>query len=502
MGNKQPNNVLCCIINNYQQPIKEIDDNKDIDRKKLVVKTNPMPMFKCYSTIASEDIYNYYVFKSKIGEGYFSKVKLGYKISEGESSQYAIKIISKSKVDITLHKDFLNELSILKNLDHPYIIKLYEVYSDKYNYYLVMELLTGGDVFSRINSEKLLSEKFISQILYKLISAINYCHAIGICHRDIKPENILFVSKKSKDIKVIDFGLSKKFLDFNQNMNSFLGTPYFVAPEVIKENYNINCDMWSIGATAYMLFTGKPPFPEKSREVVLKQILENEPDYNDEIWKKWSPEAKDLIKLLLNKNPNHRLDPEEALKHDFFKKVNEETHQEENIDKDILKNITRYDVKSRFTKLILSIITKSLTHDELSNFTKTFNAIDINQEGLICIKELKIALSNAGLNLTDSDIDKLMEKVDSDGNGILTYSEFLAAALNKKKAFSDEKLRFIFCALDYDSSGFITANHLYTHFVRIGRKIIDFDEISNMIKEVSTEEKLSFESFKNILNTY
>ena len=210
--------------------------------------------------------------------------------------------------------------------------------------------------------------------------------------------------------------------------------------------------MWSIGATVFMLFTGKPPFPEKSREVVLKKILENEPEYDEEIWKKWSPEAKDFIKCLLNKNPNKRLDPEEALKHEFFKKINEKTHSSENIDKDVLKNLTKYDIKSNFSKLMLSFITRSLTNDELINYTKTFNAIDINKEGLISIKELKISLINAGLNLTDSDIDKLMNKI-------------------------------------------------YRNFVRIGRKIIDFEEVNNMLKEVSSEERLNFEAFKNILNT-
>jgi len=206
--------------------------------------------------------------KKIIGEGYFSKVRDAYRTHDGEgSTKFAIKTIKKSKVDLNLHIDFLNELQILGSLDHPNVIKLFEVYEDQNHYYLVMEYLSGGDIFQRFQREPLVNESFIAEVFYKVIMAINYCHSIGVCHRDIKPENILFVdNSKDSDVKIIDFGLSKKFnFEHDELMHSFLGTPYFVAPEVIRKEYDINCDMWSIGATAFMLFSGHPPFPEKKK---------------------------------------------------------------------------------------------------------------------------------------------------------------------------------------------------------------------------------------------
>jgi len=222
---------------------------------KTLIDTRKLSVFNTNSIISQEDIFKIYVIGEKIGAGNFSTVvKATTKI---DNKVYAVKIINKKKV-LNKKYEFVNEIRILQKLDHPNIIKLYEIYECHDKFYLVMEYLSGPNLSIKIEKDGNISEYFIASVLYKILSAINYCHSIGICHRDIKPENIMF---NDNEVKIIDFGLSKKFHSGVAKFKSFLGTPYYVAPEVIKQEYSFNCDMWSIGATAFKLITGQPPFP-------------------------------------------------------------------------------------------------------------------------------------------------------------------------------------------------------------------------------------------------
>jgi len=234
---------------------------------KTLIDTRKLSVFHTNSIISQEDIFKIYVFGEKIGAGSFSSVvKANTKIDD---KVYAVKIINKSKVS-NKKNEFLNEIRILQKLDHPNIIKLYEIYESQDKFYLVMEFLSGPNLSKRIEKEGNISEYFIASVLYKILSAINYCHSIGICHRDIKPENIMF---NDKEVKIIDFGLSKKFHSGVAKFKSFLGTPYYVAPEVIKQEYSFNCDVWSIGATAFKIITGQPPFPNFDKDILFHGVV-------------------------------------------------------------------------------------------------------------------------------------------------------------------------------------------------------------------------------------
>ena len=184
-----------------------INVSKEKKTTRSFIKADKLPILKTKLHLQLIDIKSVFVFKGTIGKGYFSTVKMASKISE-ENANYAIKIVKKEKVKKSKHADFMNELTILESLDHPNIIKTLEVYEDNTKFYLVMEYLSGEDIFQRILAEKILRESFIAEILYKLISAVNHCHSVGICHRDIKPANILCNIEKGI-VKLIDFGVSK-----------------------------------------------------------------------------------------------------------------------------------------------------------------------------------------------------------------------------------------------------------------------------------------------------
>jgi calcium-dependent protein kinase len=476
--------------------VSQIDNSK-----RVVIQINNMPLFKTVSNYTNEDIHKIYCLQSTIGHGYFSKVKIGYKRVEGEDSKYAIKIIAKSNVDKSRHDDFLNEVSILKKLDHPNVLKLYEIYQDYSNYYLVMEYLSGGDIFKKIQRMKSLQQNFIEKILYKVLCAINYCHSIGICHRDIKPENILFKDEsENAEIKLVDFGLSKKFnTQVNELMHSFLGTPYFIAPEVINMKYDFNCDMWSIGATAFMLFTGHPPFPEKKREEVLNKIKYSPVNYEKEIWSIYSPQALEFVQALLVKNPKKRLTPEKAINHKFFKNINKEINNNKNIDISILQNMLNFENQIKFKKLVLSLLIKTLPQDNLENLNKTFHAIDINHEGFISLEELATAFKRVGIDLSKEEVTKILNRIDEDKNGHLNYSEFIMASLNLKDLIDETKIKQLFNTFDIEGSGYIKTENVKLVLLRSGREIENLDEIVKMFQELANKDnQISMDDFVNL----
>lgn len=164
-----------------------------------------------------------------------------------------------------------NEIKILKQLDHPNIVKLYEVYSDSSNIYLITEYLEGGELFDLILKSKHFNENIAAKIMKQLLSAICYCHSKKIVHRDLKPENLLITKANSYEIKVIDFGLSRTF-EAHKNMYSRMGTPFYIAPEVLKKKYNEKCDMWACGVILYILLSGNPPFNGKNDQQIFENI--------------------------------------------------------------------------------------------------------------------------------------------------------------------------------------------------------------------------------------
>ena len=165
----------------------------------------------------------------------------------------------------------MEEVDLLKKVDHPNIVEYFETYDDKNYLYLVMELCTGGELFDThekcLKSGQSYSERQAAQIILNLLKALQHCHSLGITHRDIKPENIMF--GKDGEVRLVDFGLAKDSMD---RLHSHAGTPYFMAPEVLSKNYTHKCDIWSLACVLYMLMAGRLPYKGKSRTEVFDKI--------------------------------------------------------------------------------------------------------------------------------------------------------------------------------------------------------------------------------------
>jgi len=252
---------------------------------------------------------DFYVVGKEIGRGAFSTEKEGVNKSTGK--KVAIKSIKSRYIKNKLLK---KEIEIMKKVgNHPNILKLEEVFETKNHLFLVLELVTGGELFDQIVARGEYSEKDASNIVRQIISAVAHLHANGIAHRDLKPQNLLCAGADGDDIRMADFGLSKMF-DQGEYLVTCCGSPEYVAPEVLEcKPYDKACDLWSVGVITYVLLTGCFPFWDKNNAVLYEKIRRVE--YGWPSGSEISPEAKDLIRHLIEKNPEKRFTAEQALQH-------------------------------------------------------------------------------------------------------------------------------------------------------------------------------------------
>ena len=277
---------------------------------------------KFREAIGQKNIKNKYKISKKIiGEGAFCSVKYGTNILTNQN--VAIKIINKKNLDNNELESVMNELYIMKICKFPYIIKLYDIYETNNHIYIIMEQCKTGSITNYLKNNKYkLQENIIKEIIYKLLLVIEFIHSLGIIHRDIKLDNILFFDESKKNIRLIDFGLSK-ILGINEKSTDCCGTLAFAAPELLQEKpYSKSVDIWSLGIVIFFLLCGYLPFIAEHPEDVLNQIINSPTPFKENIWKNISVEAKDFVSGLLEKNPEKRFNIEQILEHSWIKGLN------------------------------------------------------------------------------------------------------------------------------------------------------------------------------------
>ncbi|CAK0899296.1 unnamed protein product [Prorocentrum cordatum] len=259
----------------------------------------------------------YHMEQQTLGQGTYGSVCKGrHKVTKAVR---AIKTIPKGKMRNI--ERFKREIAIMKMMDHPGIVKLYETFEDidQRNIYLAMELCEGGELFDKIIASGRFAEVEAAHVMQQVLRAIFYMHMNRICHRDLKPENFLLLTKDTEPIlnnvlKIIDFGLSHDFKP-GEFMSTRAGTPFYVAPEVLTSRYTERCDLWSAGVIMYVLLCGYPPFSGKSDGEVLSKVKQGCLHFSHRDWRNVSDDAKDLIRMLVKTSPQERLSAEQALQH-------------------------------------------------------------------------------------------------------------------------------------------------------------------------------------------
>ena len=434
-----------------------------------------------------------------LGTGTFGKVaEVRNKISK---QIFACKEIAiKRIVDINKLK---TEIAIMIKADHPNIIKLYEIYQDNSHIDLIMEECKGGELFERIirniEKHKNYSEKTAAKIFKQLISAIAYCHSQGICHRDLKPENILFLSEEEDSpIKVIDFGLSKIFGKYNNiinnEMTSFVGTAYYVSPEVLQGKYDEKCDIWSAGVILYIMLNGEPPFNGSNDTEIYRCISQMKFSFPESKWKNISEDAKDLIKKMICV-PERRFNAQQVLNHVWIKK--NAPHSKGNIINLNLKHLKKYIYTSKIQKAVLIFIASRLHENEVNHLKQTFEEIDLNKDGTLTFDELKTCLSKVIDD--DGSFETLFNAFDTDNNGKVAYTEFLAGLIEENIYMKQEKLLDAFKLFDFDNDGKISKNEVISVLKGLNINDNNLKESINLF-DINGDNELDYKEFVDMMN--
>jgi len=305
--------------------------------------------------IGSGRIDDAYEIGDEIGRGAFSVVKKGKNKKSGK--EVAIKFIEKKFVD---KQDLVllgREIDIMKQLDHPNVLKLFEVFETDEIIALIMELVNGGELFYKIVEKGNYSEKDAASIVTQMIRGVEYLHGRGIAHRDLKPENLLCSIDDNKDyqpfrVVIADFGLSKAFGEGGEALETSCGTPDYVAPEVITADgtYDNSVDMWSCGVITYVLLCGFSPFLSSNQTGLFEKIMKAEYDFPDPEWTHISEQAKDFIRKLLVKEPEKRFTAAQCNQHPWLNGQNGQANLAEG---KISNNMSQYNAARKATKKTL-----------------------------------------------------------------------------------------------------------------------------------------------------
>mmetsp|Transcript_133666 Transcript_133666/g.250068 ORF Transcript_133666/g.250068 Transcript_133666/m.250068 type:complete len:784 (-) Transcript_133666:72-2423(-) len=435
-----------------------------------------------------------------------------YKARDGscKNKEVAIKMMTiDGKMYRERSKKIRREIKIMKKLIHPNICKLYSSYQlpgtpvakQTVQIYLVLEFCSGGDLLTRIMSQKRLPEATASDILWQMANALKFAHDRGVVHRDVKPENVVFVSET--DIKLIDWGVSALLCDEIPNVAPLIertgsadGTPAYKAPEVQDKDvgsYTSACDLWSLGTLIYAMLSGHTPFVSDENANYQKQLQQKKAERipmceASEPWKSTSAEAKGLIKSLLKARPEERLNIIDVLRHPWLTGVREARQADPGAVRKALENMRQFIKSARFFALCAILIARHLDHDELREIHGVFVQLDTNHDGVLQLEEIEDGFKNAFGDGSQEyrEASNIFKMLDVDKSGSLDWLEFCAAAISPEKFLENEEALFAaFKEFDEDDDGSISE----AEFLSVLRscKYINKDWCNETAKQAAAE---------------
>mmetsp|Transcript_14496 Transcript_14496/g.57804 ORF Transcript_14496/g.57804 Transcript_14496/m.57804 type:complete len:551 (+) Transcript_14496:288-1940(+) len=485
-----------------------------------------------------------------LGEGHYGTVRLCC-LADDPSKEFAVKSINKSRVSKS--QMLTSEVEIMAKVDHPNIIKVVDIFDEKEFLHIVTELCTGGELFERIieksqTSERSFSELDAAKVLRQILDAVCYCHSLDppVVHRDLKPENFLFKDKaENSPIKVIDFGLSKLAPTSDAGsgrevMHTRVGTPYYIAPEVLRREYTVKCDVWSVGVIAYILLCGYPPFYGDNDRDIFKRVSIGRFTFPSPEWDHISKQAKDFVASLLKVDVDCRPTARMAREHPFITRaasaasstggtttdsprtsmtngpsaaaaprpasapaaaaMDQRTLEQEKLAA-VARRMRRFVRMTKLKRLALNVLSRELTGSELQHLRTVFQKIDKDGNGKITAVELQEALADH-LNVhqpTTGDEDavmQLMQAIDLSGDQAIDYPEFLAATMQRNCYLREDNIKRVFEHLDLDSTGHITFQNLID--ITGSKK-----HAADLLREadVNNDRKISYQEFKDIMTS-
>lgn len=425
-----------------------------------------------YVVIRPRDVYK---IGQELGKGNFGSV---YKATNtGTNGSYAIKNIP---ITYRGHRelDLTEDISLVKSLDHPHVIKFFESFRNLSRSSIIMEFCGGGSLKDKLEDVKYFAESDAQILMRQVLRAVGYLHQRCICHRDLKPDNILLQTCDSADLgvlKIADFGFARRFQP-QRLLRTQVGTLAYCAPELLKGRYQVPCDLWSCGVTMFLLMSGTLPFQGKTEAILNQVIRRGNYGFWGKPWEDASEDAKALIRGLLRYDDQERFSAKDALRQPFF-------GQDAGLAVGDLESLARrlygWGHKNTLQKAALRVIARQM--DNSANLSETFAALDEDGDGFLSATELQRAFYKAGL---DGALGGLVPRL-TDVCPV-TYTDFIAMAADASDCLEDSVCREAFRMLDKDGDGILSA--------------ADIEGVASESVEQSQESAgTSFEEFAKIL---
>ena len=505
--------------NSKQKNEEKSDDGKENKNEENIQKNNEEKLLvtldsNVFVGKGSTDPNQLYIRKKILGRGSFGIV---YLVKHKELSRYfAMKVIKKTSKNKEEEENLMNEINILRKLDHPNILKITDFYPLKTEYNIITEYCQEGELFDEIKAHAPFNEILTAWYMRQILSAVSYCHSMNIIHRDLKPENILIVKRVKNGfhpIKIIDFGTAKVFQK-EKSEHLLIGSAYYIAPEVLSRNYSELCDLWSCGVIMYILLTGRPPFNGINEEEIMKKIKEGNYDLSKYPWGIISEDAKNLVKGLLQIDPKKRYSAQEALNHKWFQsekiKTNKSAYdiKHRQVNK-LVDNLIKYRSDNILRCAVIALLVhNSIQLNQAHDAVKLFNKIDKNGDGKITREELFNGLQPYKKEITDEElrkqVDTIFNNIDTDHNNHIEYEEFVRAAIDKNNFLSVNFLQFAFNYFDKDHDGGITYEEVKNKFYQNDKNKNSYKAQEQLQKafndiDINGDGKLSFEEFGKMM---
>jgi calcium-dependent protein kinase len=485
------------IINNYSMFLGK--HNCFMDEPNL----NPMKSVRV-SNLDVNDLFD--LDPSIIGRGQFGIVRKA-SLKSFSSKTYALKTINKSKANQNLNFVY-REISLLSECDQPNIVRFFESFETEKEFHFQMELCTGSDLKEFIlNESNRLEEYHIRKMFRQVLLAINHMHLRGICHRDIKPENFIFSDISNEaSLKLVDFGYAKKFFGNNGKcrLYSLVGSPSYVAPEVLGGDYDEKCDNWSAGILLYYLATGTLPFSQiTNMKLIFKKIISEEIDFKTPFQNKiLSKEFFELLTGLLNRDEKSRFTIQQALSHSWFNDRIPPTIHSNEIE-ELMSNFEQFKMYNAFQKNIFKMYVRELAEIQIRHLHNLFEYIDRDLDGIISFPELKYFLVRKGLFKSNKDCLENIAHLHKTDNHHIFYTEFLASTISKEIILSQSNLKRLFNSLIMNEKDVLEFSVIENIYNSLGYKF-KLSDLTDLIQlcgiKLKNMKGLYFDEFKILLN--
>jgi calcium-dependent protein kinase len=405
---------------------------------------------------------------------------------------------------LSQEEKFRTEISIVRKLDHRNILKLFEVYEDQDNFYVVSEALMTGHILDHIVLSQKPSECMMARIMFQVLNAVHYCHINGVIHRNLNLKNLLLESMdvdENVHVKVSGFGMSCLLSD-EARLSDRVGCANFIAPEVLKKAYNEKCDVWSCGVILYFLLSGTLPFTGTQNAEILHKVSHGMFTFPPKHWSEISSEAINLICKMLVKSPERRLSAAECIDHPWIQSFRLQNSVSAKPVLTALKNMKSFMSDQKLKQAVLTFIAENVvSKEETKALTESFAAMDTNGDGVLSREELINAYSKT---MTREQaiytVNRVMRMVDFDGSGNIDYSEFMFASMDRQMLLSESNLATAFSLFDSENSGKIPLQDFKERLRGQNQDMTDA-EWTVLVEEIDINKdgNVDFEEFKALV---